>query len=62
MNREPQVEPFPTEVSRKILKEELGLEGKGELERVFKEISPRPVASASIGQVYKAKLEDGTEV
>ena len=56
------MEPFPTEVSRKILKEELGLEGKGELERVFKEISPRPVASASIGQVYKAKLEDGTEV
>jgi len=31
-------------------------------ETVFAEFDPRPVASASIGQVYAAKLHDGTEV
>jgi predicted unusual protein kinase regulating ubiquinone biosynthesis (AarF/ABC1/UbiB family) len=56
------VQPFPTSVSRKILMEELGLEAPGALEKVFPEISAKPVASASIGQVYKAKLADGTEV
>jgi len=31
-------------------------------EAVFAEFDPQPVASASIGQVYAAKLHDGTEV
>ena len=29
------------------------------VEEIYSEISPEPVAAASIGQVYKAKLVDG---
>mmetsp|Transcript_29999 Transcript_29999/g.73864 ORF Transcript_29999/g.73864 Transcript_29999/m.73864 type:complete len:1055 (+) Transcript_29999:13-3177(+) len=61
-NLQDRVAPFPTEISRQILKEELGLTAPGALEEVFAEISEKPVASASIGQVYKGKLHDGSVV
>jgi predicted unusual protein kinase regulating ubiquinone biosynthesis (AarF/ABC1/UbiB family) len=35
---------------------------KKSVEELYKEISPRPVAAASLGQVYKAKLYSGEDV
>ncbi|CAE7202936.1 unnamed protein product [Symbiodinium natans] len=52
------VPPFPTAQADEIIESELG-RPVGE---IFEEISPAPIASASLGQVYKAKLRDGPEV
>ena len=43
------------EQMRAVMEEELG----EPLERVFAELDPEPLAAASIGQVYRAQLEDG---
>ncbi|MED4600621.1 AarF/ABC1/UbiB kinase family protein [Paenibacillus validus] len=52
------VPPFPyAEVSR-ILEEELG----APIESLFLQFSDKPLAAASIGQVYRACLQDGTAV
>ncbi|WP_280768702.1 ABC1 kinase family protein [Salipaludibacillus daqingensis] len=53
-----QVPPVPTHISKKILEEEWG---QG-LENYLAEIGDRPVASASIGEVFKGKLHNGQEV
>ena len=52
------VPPFPSAEAFKIMEEDLGRP----VAEVFKVITPEPVAAASIGQVYKATLMDGTEV
>lgn len=52
------VSPFDNEEAYDILREELG-----DLNKVFSSLSPRPIASASIGQVYRGTLrEDNTDV
>jgi predicted unusual protein kinase regulating ubiquinone biosynthesis (AarF/ABC1/UbiB family) len=53
-----QAPQVPFEKMRKVLAEELG----GELDEHFAQFSPTPVAAASIGQVYRAKLNDGRDV
>ena len=54
-----QVPPFPTEQADEIIERELG-QPVGEL---FETITPKPIASASLGQVYRAtRREDGKEV
>mgnify|MGYP001819672670 CR=1 FL=1 len=50
--------PIPFADVQTVIREELGLD----LERVFAEFSPEPIASASIGQVHIARLADGNEV
>lgn len=50
--------PAPVEAIRAIIEQELG----GPLERWFATFSPTAIASASIGQVHRATLYDGTEV
>ncbi|GLI61835.1 hypothetical protein VaNZ11_004341 [Volvox africanus] len=53
------VPPFPDSVAFSIMEEQLGRR----LEDVFSSISEKPVAAASLGQVYKAVLRDtGEEV
>ncbi|KAG2440282.1 hypothetical protein HXX76_004393 [Chlamydomonas incerta] len=49
---------FPTEIAFAVIEEELG----APVEDVFLEMSELPVAAASLGQVYKARLKDGTDV
>ena len=54
------VPPFPNEEAMAIVREELGVD---DLTEVFTEMSVGPVAAASIGQVYRARLrETGEEV
>ncbi|CAG9466897.1 unnamed protein product [Pedinophyceae sp. YPF-701] len=52
------VPPFPDEVAYRIIEDQLG-RPMGE---VFSSISERPVAAASLGQVYKARLRETGEV
>jgi len=52
------VAPFPTPQAFALIHEELGRP----LTDVYDEISPEPIASASLGQVYKAKLKTGEAV
>lgn len=52
------VTPFPYEDARGIIKEELGRYP----EELFESIEERPVAAASLSQVHRAFLKDGTEV
>ena len=54
-----QVPPRPYRDIEARLREEFGGRGPGE---VFAEFSPEPVASASIGQVHRARLPTGEEV
>jgi ubiquinone biosynthesis protein len=49
------VPPFPTSEARELVQRELGRE----LSQVFSEFSDEPVASASIAQVYRARLRAG---
>lgn len=56
------VKPFPTDIAKNIISEELAALGKGSVSDVFQSLSSAPIASASIGQVYKGVLPDGTEV
>ena len=53
-----QLPPFPTPVARAIIESELDYTP----EEIFSVISPEPVAAASLGQVYKARLFSGEEV
>lgn len=52
------VPAFPGDEARKIIEEELGKK----IEDVFLSFDDIPFASASIAQVHKAKLRDGTQV
>jgi len=52
------VPQFPSEKAFEIIEETLGCP----LEQVFSEISPRPIASASLGQVYKARLRENGDL
>jgi len=52
------VEPFDTSIAKSIFKEELRLD----IKQVFSEFNDIPIGSASIGQVYEAKLKNGNEV
>uniref|UniRef100_A0A803NGY1 Protein kinase domain-containing protein n=1 Tax=Cannabis sativa TaxID=3483 RepID=A0A803NGY1_CANSA len=47
-----QISPFSTEDAITIIEQELGLQ----IDDIFSEISPEPVAAASLGQVYQARL------
>ena len=50
--------PFPTEQAKRIIKEELGKS----TDELFSEFDNQPLASASVGQVYKAVLKGGKKV
>ncbi|CAL5025179.1 unnamed protein product [Urochloa decumbens] len=52
------IAPFSTEVAFNIIEKELGLP----LDMIFSEISPEPVAAASLGQVYQARLSSNGKV
>lgn len=52
------VPPFPSEQAYAVIRDEF----ETELEEIFAEISPQPIASASIAQVYKATLHEGDVV
>jgi ubiquinone biosynthesis protein len=52
------VPPFPFSESRQIIQHELG----GPLESFFEDFQDTPLASASIGQVHKARLLEGQDV
>lgn len=53
-----QLPPFPTEIACAIIEQELDRS----VEEIYKQISPQPVAAASLGQVYRARLYSGEEV
>ena len=53
-----QLPAFPTEEAFAIIERELD----GTIEDIFQDISAKPVAAASLGQVYKARLYNGQEV
>lgn len=52
------VPPIPSEKSLKVLEREWG----GDIKGYLKSITEKPVASASIGEVYKATLHNGQKV
>eukprot|EP00466_Bigelowiella_natans_P000682 jgi/Bigna1/126028/aug1.1_g736 len=52
------VPPFRSDQAFQIIEESLGRP----LDEVFSEISPRPIASASLGQVYKARLRSNGDL
>ena len=49
---------FSNEIAFRFIKEELGKRP----EEIYAEISPEPIAAASLGQVYKGRLKTGEEV
>lgn len=53
-----QVPPFPNEIAFARIEKELGLK----INEVYKEFEIEPVAAASLGQVYRARLHTGEEV
>lgn len=53
-----QIPPFPNEVAYQFIEEELG----DRPENIYAELSPFPLAAASLGQVYKGKLKTGETV
>jgi len=53
-----QLPPFPNEVAFQFIEEELG----DRPEHIFAELSPDPLAAASLGQVYRGKLKTGEDV
>jgi predicted unusual protein kinase regulating ubiquinone biosynthesis (AarF/ABC1/UbiB family) len=53
-----QVPPFPNDVAFSIIERELGKK----INEVYAEFELEPVAAASLGQVYRAKLHTGEEV
>ncbi|QIZ72862.1 ABC1 kinase family protein [Oxynema aestuarii] len=53
-----QLPPFPNEVAYQFIEEELG----DRPDRIYAELTPDPVAAASLGQVYKGKLKTGETV
>ncbi|MEA5463065.1 ABC1 kinase family protein [Leptothoe sp. PORK10 BA2] len=53
-----QIPPFPNEIAFRLIQEDLGQTP----DHIYAEISPDPVAAASLGQVYKGKLKTGEDV
>ncbi|MBW4648873.1 MAG: AarF/ABC1/UbiB kinase family protein [Kastovskya adunca ATA6-11-RM4] len=53
-----QLPPFPNELAYQFIEEELG----DRPDRIYAELTPQPVAAASLGQVYKGKLKTGETV
>jgi ubiquinone biosynthesis protein len=53
-----QVSPFPADAVRRILEDEL----QRPVEQLFRAFEWQPLAAASIGQVHRAELPDGTAV
>lgn len=53
-----QLPAFPNEVAFQFIQEELGAHPY----EIYAEISPNPIAAASLGQVYKGKLKTGESV
>lgn len=53
-----QLPPFPNEVALGYIEQELGATAA----EVYADISPDPMAAASLGQVYKGRLKTGEEV
>ncbi|WP_414543155.1 ABC1 kinase family protein [Nostoc sp. CCY0012] len=53
-----QLPPFPNEIAYQFIEEELGAPPS----EIYAELSPQPIAAASLGQVYKGKLKTGEEV
>ncbi len=53
-----QLPPFPNEIALRFIHEELGRPA----EEIYAELTPGPVAAASLGQVYKGKLPTGETV
>ncbi|KAK0576299.1 hypothetical protein LWI29_015089 [Acer saccharum] len=52
------ITPFSTEVAFNTIEQELG----SPIDELFSEISPEPVAAASLGQVYQARLRQSGQV
>lgn len=50
--------PMSFDLARGVVESELG----GDLSRFFKDVDEEPLAAASIGQVHRARLKDGTQV
>ncbi|MBW4665436.1 MAG: AarF/ABC1/UbiB kinase family protein [Chroococcus sp. CMT-3BRIN-NPC107] len=53
-----QIPPFGNEIAYQFIEEELG----DRPENIYAELSPEPIAAASLGQVYKGKLKTGETV
>lgn len=53
-----QLPPFPNEVAYQFIEEELGQRP----EEIYAELTPQPIAAASLGQVYRGRLKSGEEV
>ncbi|MGK7873141.1 MAG: ABC1 kinase family protein [Xenococcaceae cyanobacterium] len=53
-----QLPSFPNEVAYRFIEEELGAPP----EEIYGELSPEPIAAASLGQVYQGKLKTGEAV
>ena len=53
-----QIPPFANEIAYQFIEEELG----DRPDRIYAELSPEPIAAASLGQVYKGKLKTGEVV
>lgn len=53
-----QLPSFPNEVAYQFIEEELGAPPQ----EIYAELSPQPIAAASLGQVYKGKLKTGEAV
>jgi predicted unusual protein kinase regulating ubiquinone biosynthesis (AarF/ABC1/UbiB family) len=50
-----QLPPFPNEIAYRFIEEELGASP----DETYAELSPTPIAAASLGQVYQGKLKTG---
>jgi predicted unusual protein kinase regulating ubiquinone biosynthesis (AarF/ABC1/UbiB family) len=53
-----QIPPFDNEVAYRFIEEELG----APYQDIYDDLSPEPIAAASLGQVYKGKLKTGEAV
>lgn len=54
-NLQDQLPPFANELAYQILEDEFGCS----YDQIYAELSPHPVAAASLGQVYRGKLKTG---
>lgn len=53
-----QLPPFDNAIAHQFIREEFGQSA----EEIYAELSPKPIAAASLGQVYKGKLKTGETV